>query len=339
MISTDSELNASIVEYCSIIGCDPLLVQGAGGNASWKDGKTLWVKASGTWLAEAAEKDIFVPVNLCHLSEAIKEGSFDITPKLVADSLLRPSIETLLHALMPHKIVIHLHAIEVLAFMVRDNCFSELKSLLSNSIRWTMVEYHKPGAGLAAAVNTALFQNKDTHVVFLKNHGLVIGADTVKGVASILEKILSVLITPLDIDPIVIPDNVPQTVGEYKVFQDTCVQQLAVNNFLFNRLSDCWVLYPDHVVFLGAKPCIYGTLDAFLEGVRAGKEESDLIFVLGVGVFVKSDFNNAKSAQLRCYYDVLVRQSLGSSMRPLTTVQIDELLSWDAERYRKRISK
>ena len=36
------------------IGADPLLIQGPGGNTSFKSGDELWVKASGAWLAEAS---------------------------------------------------------------------------------------------------------------------------------------------------------------------------------------------------------------------------------------------------------------------------------------------
>lgn len=46
------------------IGTDLSLVQGSGGNTSIKDGNVLWVKASGTWLSEAEEKNILVPINL-----------------------------------------------------------------------------------------------------------------------------------------------------------------------------------------------------------------------------------------------------------------------------------
>ena len=43
------------------------------------------------------------------------------------DTTLRPSIETLIHALMPQRIVIHLHAIDVLSHLVRDDCDVILK--------------------------------------------------------------------------------------------------------------------------------------------------------------------------------------------------------------------
>jgi len=145
MNGTSDALKASVIKYCSAIGADPLLVQGAGGNVSWKDGDTLWVKASGAWLAEADKKDIFVPVDLKHLRVAIESGDFSVIPKLCGESTLRPSIETLLHALMPHRIVVHLHTIEILAHLVRDNCQTALLSLLDSSIHWTVVDYKSLG--------------------------------------------------------------------------------------------------------------------------------------------------------------------------------------------------
>ena len=57
--------------YCARIGQEPLLVQGAGGNVSWKDGGTLWIKASGAWLADAEKDDIFVPADLDTLRVAL----------------------------------------------------------------------------------------------------------------------------------------------------------------------------------------------------------------------------------------------------------------------------
>ena len=48
--------------FCTHVGQDPLLVQGAGGNASWKSKNVVRVKASGTWLAAASSQNIFLPI-------------------------------------------------------------------------------------------------------------------------------------------------------------------------------------------------------------------------------------------------------------------------------------
>ena len=65
-------IQKKINHLCSQLGKDHLIVQGAGGNVSWKDKEILWIKASGTWLAQANEKNIFVPVNLIDIKMRIK---------------------------------------------------------------------------------------------------------------------------------------------------------------------------------------------------------------------------------------------------------------------------
>ena len=51
------------------VGKNILLTQAAGGNSSVKHGGVLWVKASGTWLADAETKDIFLPILSCSARE------------------------------------------------------------------------------------------------------------------------------------------------------------------------------------------------------------------------------------------------------------------------------
>ena len=54
------------------IGQDRALVQGPGGNTSIKEDDVLWVKASGTELANALTAEIFVPVRLAALLHAFE---------------------------------------------------------------------------------------------------------------------------------------------------------------------------------------------------------------------------------------------------------------------------
>lgn len=333
-------LKTSVLEYCVTIGADPLLVQGAGGNVSWKDDDILWVKASGTWLAEAMEKDIFVPLDLPHLLNALDCGNFSVVPRLHGESLFRPSIETLLHALMPQRIVVHLHAIEVLAHLVHDNFQADFQSLLDESTPWTVVDYYKPGAALAAAISAALIQKPMANIIFLKNHGVVIGGEDVAEVNQILSRLTQALSTR----PVYIrqPSHlmpVANLIDQYAPVADLDIHQLALNSDLFKRLSSDWALYPDHVVFLGPRAWVYRTWEALNDGKQMVNELPELVFIYGEGVYAKPSFNKAKQVQLRCYYDVMARQNSHSTMRVLTNIQIAELLNWDAEQYRMNLAK
>ena len=63
-------------KFCYKIGQDPLLVQGAGGNVSIKNDGILLVKASGTSLSQALDKNIFVQVDLDYMNMKFGKGNF-----------------------------------------------------------------------------------------------------------------------------------------------------------------------------------------------------------------------------------------------------------------------
>ena len=72
------------------------LIQGAGGNTSVKVDEALWVKASGSWLSEANEKNIFIPVNYKGVIKRLENGNSDPVTEEVINThktkTLRPSI-------------------------------------------------------------------------------------------------------------------------------------------------------------------------------------------------------------------------------------------------------
>ena len=337
-----NSLRASVRSYCTQIGRDPLMVQGAGGNVSWKEQETLWVKASGTWLADAAISDIFVPVDLQHLRIAVDNNDFAVIPTLMSPSSLKPSIETMLHALMPQRVVVHVHAIEVLAHLVRTNCVATFSQVLGHNTRWAMVPYFKPGPNLAQGVHAELQRDPNLNVIFLQSHGVVIGGDTVAEVDQVLNKLCDAFRTkPADF---FVPKTKLETAAlsqtrEFQPIADQMVHQLAQNSEMFHHLSRAWALYPDHVVFLGPRAHTYLNWQDFNDHHKSSPDTSELIFVKDEGVFVKKTFAKAKAVQLRCYYDVLARQGAYAELHQLTAAEVAELLNWDAEQYRQSLAK
>ena len=69
-LRADPEL-AALRAVSARLGADPLQVQGPGGNTSVKRDGAMWVKASGTWLADAATAEIFVPVDAAAMRAAM----------------------------------------------------------------------------------------------------------------------------------------------------------------------------------------------------------------------------------------------------------------------------
>lgn len=335
----------AVRNYCAQAGKDPLLTQGAGGNVSWKEGGVLWIKASGAWLAHAATDDIFVAADLDALKSALagvaEEPRLPAAPAGAAGNGRRPSIETFMHAVMPHPVVAHLHAVEALAVLVRPNAKQLLEKRLGRRFAWTWVAYHRPGAALARAVAKARQCAPGADLVFLQNHGVLAGGADVDAVDRLISQAVAVLKQELRVETpaAAAPSAPPLAVGDatYDAIEDARIQSLAHLPGLYRRLSRDWALYPDHVVFLGERAAAFDRRD--LAERHGNRQAPPLFFIRGEGVFAPPGFDAARRAQLECYYEVLARQAPQDALVELTPAEITELTSWEAEKYRKNLSE
>jgi rhamnose utilization protein RhaD (predicted bifunctional aldolase and dehydrogenase) len=331
-----------IIDFCKSIADDPLIVQGAGGNVSWKDGEVLWVKASGTWLADAGEQEIFVPVDRSGLRASLDNDDFNVIPTSIAGSALRPSIETLLHALMPHQVVVHLHPVDILAWMVNDYIVKDSERLFQFASLGSLIPYRKPGAELAMEVARNLLLHPDTNCLFLQNHGVVFGGSTINEVHQQMRDVLSQMRLK-----VVFPScsreilrTFPQECGSlFTLLDDLEIQAFALDDTLFERLAYAWALCPDHVVFLGGKAVCFESMNEFVEQLSKSNAVPNLVFVRGVGVYVTENFNKTQRIQLRFYYDVLIRIPQNWKLVTLTENNVHDLLFWEAEKYRVSMKK
>ncbi|MEP6716895.1 MAG: class II aldolase/adducin family protein, partial [Terriglobia bacterium] len=117
-VSTASEID-SLLDVSARIGGNPLLVQAATGNTSLKLDGVLWIKASGKWLARATQDDIMVPVDLAHTRERIARNCNPAGDTVVVrGQRLGTSVETAMHAVLPWRVVLHVHSVNVIAWAV-----------------------------------------------------------------------------------------------------------------------------------------------------------------------------------------------------------------------------
>src|SRR5438445_2165750 len=181
------------------IGSNPHLTQSAGGNTSLKAGDTLWIKASGTWLRDALSDDIMVPVAMAPLLKAVDEHDLAADkPQAFAIAALnprglRPSIETTVHALMPQRVVLHVHCVDTISLAVQADGEAEVAKRLGG-IEWAYVPYFRPGLPLARGIAEKLRPGVD--VLILGNHGLVVAAETVAEADRLLHRVRSLLARP-----------------------------------------------------------------------------------------------------------------------------------------------
>ncbi len=178
----------ALVRLSAKVGQDPLLVQAAGGNTSLKIGEVMWIKASGTNLGDALERDIFVPTAWRDIARSLRHGLPEADQPaafLLGDGILRPSIETCLHAIFDAAVVVHVHCVSTIALAVLRDGEQRIKEGLQD-IEWTWVPYRRPGAELGRML---LEQRRGENVAILGNHGLLVAADSVAAAEILLEEV------------------------------------------------------------------------------------------------------------------------------------------------------
>ena len=160
------------------LGRDPLLVQASSGNTSIKLDDTLWIKASGKWLAHALDEVTLVPLCLSHVRDCLLKNSGVAEVVSCARGVqLQASIETAMHAVLPQRVVIHVHSVNTIAWAVRRDGPECLAARLAG-LPWAWIPYVASGVPLARAIERELTLDCSISVFVLANHGLVVCGDT-----------------------------------------------------------------------------------------------------------------------------------------------------------------
>jgi rhamnose utilization protein RhaD (predicted bifunctional aldolase and dehydrogenase) len=169
-----------------LVGSDPALVLHGGGNTSLKLDGRLYVKGTGANLADVKERD-FTALDLDalrrrladeHLSDAALMQGIDACK--LDPAAPKPSIETFLHAALPHAWVEHTHADAVLAVVnvarSREACAEAFGGLAP------VVPYRHSGAALARICKRVFEQEAGPTTIglILAFHGVVAFGNTAR---------------------------------------------------------------------------------------------------------------------------------------------------------------
>ncbi|MDP2811440.1 MAG: bifunctional aldolase/short-chain dehydrogenase [Rhodocyclaceae bacterium] len=178
-----------------LLGRDKSLVLHGGGNTSVKIRETnlvgeeediLYVKGSG-WDLETIEAGGFAPVRLAH---CLKLAELDALsdPQMVNElrthmtqaSAPTPSVEAILHALIPHKYVDHTHADAIVSITNTEDGAARIREIYGDKV--VVVPYVMPGFDLAriCALGLPRQMHAGTIGMVLMNHGIFSFGDTAK---------------------------------------------------------------------------------------------------------------------------------------------------------------
>ncbi|HEX6424997.1 MAG TPA: SDR family oxidoreductase [Acidimicrobiales bacterium] len=176
-----------LVYLSRLVGADPALVLAGGGNSSVKTVErdvfgdpvdVLHVKGSG-WDMATIERAGFAPLRLDPVARLVELPGLDdarMARELAAASLdpaaPAPSVESILHAVLPSRFVVHTHADAVLALTDNPGGAALVEEVYGDEV--VVVSYVMPGFALArrCAERFRADRHERTAGMVLLNHGL-----------------------------------------------------------------------------------------------------------------------------------------------------------------------
>src|SRR6202042_3211255 len=174
-----------------LLGSDPKLVLHGGGNTSVKttvkdqlgeDVEVICIKGSG-WDMGSIEPAGLPAVRLAPLRKLRrleKLSDEDMVNfqriNLLDSSSPNPSVETLLHAFLPHKFIDHVHSTAVLALTDQPDNKALVEEVYGDRVAY--VPYTIPGFALAKSVADVFDKNPGVEGLVLLQHGIFTVGDT-----------------------------------------------------------------------------------------------------------------------------------------------------------------
>jgi len=195
-----------LAEISRFYGSNPEYVLAGGGNTSFKNEDILFVKASGTSLAEATIES-FVKMDRKALSmiweKTYPQSSEKREKEVLADLMSarkpteeqkRPSVEALLHDIIPFPFVVHLHPALVNGLCCSQKGEETAKEIFGDDMLW--IPSINPGYVLSCYVKDAMSEyfskhNKHVQIILLQNHGVFVGGQCENCINSIYNDVMS----------------------------------------------------------------------------------------------------------------------------------------------------
>ena len=255
------------------VGEDFNLIQGPGGNTSYKDDNLIYIKKSGSFLSESEDGDIFIVENIKELEEFYKLS--DNYEKFNSEM----SIETPLHIIFKEKYVFHYHSL--LSIIISTKYKLELikKFCFENNISW--IPYKRPGTDLAKEVLKNISEDK-VKIYFLQNHGMLIASNTLSLIDSSIKSTEALFKNKLQIDGSLRFDMLHLINSNSQLFEYSFKEHFQFENL--EKINDKY-FFPDHAVF-GSK--------IFQKYTPQMNIENDIVYYQNNKIFVKKPLTNSE---------------------------------------------
>jgi len=363
-----------LIEISRFYGDNPDYVIAGGGNTSYKDAETLWIKASGIPLA-GISKDGFVSLSRKGL-EAIEHGKFNKDPVLREEEVkarmkeailspqnLRPSVETSLHNLIDYAFVIHTHPTLVNALMCSRDVEKEVEARFGGQA--LLVEYTDPGFVLFKKLQGRIksyreTQGKSPQIIFLQNHGVFVGADTVEEIKALYEEIVRKIAHGRDLS---LPSReissyrteVTESIAAYYASRSLLSRSVTSQLISFFTASQNSLervskpFSPDIIVYCKSSYLILER-SVHVEEIKAAVEDFEsrqgylpkVILHEGGGLTVAEESEKSLQTVLEVFQDLMKISYLSEQFGGphfMTPEQIRFIDNWEVEHYRRKVAK
>lgn len=345
MLLEEKKIN-EMVYMSKFAGTSEEFVQAGGGNTSVKlDDRYMVIKSSGYQLSEVEKEKGFSIVDYRKIVEWLEQGEDgkdDVLQEAVVEGR-KPSIETFLHSITENY-TIHTHPLGVTVMTASQAGMEELRKMFPGAV---FVEYATPGIVLAKKYFEAAKKAKENRIVFLKNHGLIVCADSMNEAIEQTKHIILKVNHYLKRDTKTLEKNICLFESVNKLDSQMIVYDVTNESVkkAIKQANGIWEhrFTPDCIVYCGGK---FFRVEK-KEKIDAELAEYELLYdipkviIWGEDVFVAA-VNTGKAQEIGKVLEFTAKVYLDSERNKLEVLSKEEvsfLLGWDSEKYRSRLEK
>ena len=377
-MNTEPAAIQALIALSNHFGSQTDYVIAGGGNTSWKNEKTLWVKGSGQALG-TIQAEGFAKMDRAALAGLwTREFSADtdqrekqvleclMAARLPGEEAKRPSVETLLHDLLPFAYVVHTHPTLVNALTCAVDGQAAFDRLFAAEAVW--IPLVDPGYVLSKVVKDALGafltrRGRVPQVIFLQNHGIVVAGDTPESVRATYGRIAATLggeiknradLDPQGVDPAAEAAFLQALAPVARAALETdqvfsvratgkTILDLAAGDAAFHPLSSAFT--PDHIVYMGVSPVrvdsVAGLKPAFADYTARYGKPPRVVLAPGLGAFCLGTSPKGAGQAHLLFLDAakiaVASQAFGGPLF-MTKAAIDFIRNWEVEAFRSQVS-
>ena len=361
-------MRKDLVDISRFYGKNPEYVIAGGGNTSFKNESRIWVKASGISLETIDQKGF-----VCLSREKLKviedkEYSTDTVTReqevkndlsaAIIESTLRPSVETSLHNIIDYSYVVHTHPTKLNALLCSKSAKKRSADLFDKAL---FIEYTDPGYILFKKVLREIEGYREKYngcpqLIFLENHGVFAGADSVDEIKGLYRQIMQKVEPPemINFEFTSLQNDTIEQISVLPEFNDKTVLGFTgelIRYFISTERSFLNVsipFTPDHIVYCKSKY-------VYLESLQSQSKLSDtindfhsqngylpkVVAIGDLGLFTVEENQKSANTVFEVFYDMMKISRLSEfydGPKFMTPEQIKFIDNWEVENYRRKMA-